>query len=592
MEHGRNISSCGSTSSTNAHAREGGLPNDVRVPGAISPARVLERIRDAPAAAHGRPPLGEKLLLVFGPPGTGKTTRLLDLLRSELEAGTPSTEIAFVTFTRAARSEARGRVLQEFHVGGDDLPWFRTIHSAAYRLLGLNRSQVMDHSRWREFAGRHGYDLTETSNEDADDDPFAPPTRTEDDLLRAVVQWAANRRLDIEAALGRSRINAPAAQVRLFAERLESFKREHGLLDFSDMLERVIAAGLRPDVSVAFVDEAQDLSPLQIAVVERWFRDCERVYVAGDDDQAVYDFQGAEPAWLLSLNARSTVVEVLRRSYRVPAQVHRLAGRIIRQNRTRVTKPYEARTEPGKILVLPADHVLAAVGDATSVFVLARNRVFLGSWAERLLDAGEPFVAEGRAASSPLDDPAVARAVTAGLRLREGKSVGARDLEALLRFIPSRGAGLLPHGVKKRAERNRDPVTRAELESDWGLGRLLEHLDTVGPVQVLLKLRPQDRKYLERLLGRHAGKLPEPRFRLATIHASKGREADVVVVVPDMTRASWEQYVQGGRDGEEAENRVAYVAVTRARRCLILVEPSTKRFYPYARFLKETAPEA
>lgn len=592
MEHGRNIFSCVSTSPTNAHAREGRLPSDVRVPGAISPARVSDGICDTPAAAPGRPPLGDRLLLVFGPPGTGKTTRLLDLLRSELEAGTPSTEIAFVTFTRAARAEARGRVLQEFQVGGDDLPWFRTIHSAAYRLLGLGRSQVMDHSRWREFADRHGYDLTETTQEEADDDPFAPPTRTEDDLLRAVVQWAANRRLDLEAALGRSRINAPAAQVRLFAERLAAFKLEHGLVDFPDMLERVIAGGLRPDVSVAFVDEAQDLSPLQIAVVEMWFRDCERVYVAGDDDQAVYDFQGAEPAWLLSLNACSTVVEVLRQSYRVPAQVYRLAGRIIRQNRTRVAKPYEARTEPGEILVLPADRVLAAIGDAASVFVLARNRIFLASWAERLIDAGEPFVAEGRAASSPLDDPAVARAVAAGLRLRESKSIGARDLEALLRFVPSRGPGLLPHGVKKRAERNRDPVTRAELEDDWGLGLLLDRLDAVGPVQALLKLRPQDRRYIERLLGRHAGKLPEPRFRLATIHASKGREADVVVIVPDMTRASWEQYVQGGRDGEEAENRVAYVAVTRARRCLILVEPSTRRFYPYVRFLKDASPEA
>jgi len=236
---------------------------------------------------------------------------------------------------------------------------------------------------------------------------------------------------------------------------------------------------------------------------------------------------------------------------------------------------------------LRPEEVLPAVGDATSVFILARNRIFLGPWAERLLQADEAFASDRRAALSPLDDEKVRRALSAGVRLREGKSIEAHDLVSLLLFVPSRGAGLLPHGVKKRAERAEGELTRKELAGAWGLGRLLTILDVKGPAHVLLRLTSKDRDYLERLLAWHDNHVPEPRFRLLTIHGAKGREADVVVVIPDMTRASYAEYIQGGPEGEEAENRVAYVAVTRARQRLILVEPTTRRSYPYERFLAD-----
>lgn len=100
----------------------------------------------------------------------------------------------------------------------------------------------------------------------------------------------------------------------------------------------------------------------------------------------------------------------------MPGLVHALAARVIRQNRHRIEKAYEPRDEPGEVLVLPPERALAAVEGAASVFVLARNRVFLRPWAERLLAAGEPFVTEGRGSWSPLDDPCVPLAVTAAQR--------------------------------------------------------------------------------------------------------------------------------------------------------------------------------
>ncbi len=530
-------------------------------------------------------PLGRHLHLVFGPPGTGKTTRLLSLLQAELDRGVPVSQVAFLSFTRAARQEACARVCRQLGLGQDDLPWFRTIHSAAFRLLGLKREHVLGPAHWRDFAGRYGYELTDGACSDEDDDPHAVPARTDDDLLRYVLEWSRNRRLTLDQGLGRCRVNVPAVQARRFAERIESFKAEQGLVDFTGMLERVLAQCLRPDVSVLFLDEAQDLSPLQIAVVEQWLAGCERVYVGGDDDQAIYAFQGAEPAWLVGLEQRASRVEKLQQSHRVPGLVHALAERVIRQNRRRIEKAYDPRADPGQVLVLPPERVLAAIEGAGSVFVLARNRVFLRPWAERLLAAGEPFATEGRGSRSPLDDPRVPLAVATARRLHEGKAVDAPGLRALLAFVPSRGNDLLPHGVKSRADRNDLPVTRDELVEDWGLGHLLAEVDRAGPVHILASLSAKHRAYLERVLARHEGRLPTPRIRLSTIHGAKGREADAVVLVPDMTRATQAEYLCSGPEGEEAENRVAYVAVTRARRTLVLVEPRTRRFYSYARLL-------
>ena len=521
--------------------------------------------------------------LVLGPPGTGKTTRLVQLLHDEIDAGVPTEAIAFVTFTRAARQEVRERVERCFRLSPDDLPWFRTIHSAAYRLLGLRPGDVLAAEAWAQFAGRFGYRLTTDQCSDVEADILAPPLVTADDALRALVQWSRNRRVSLDDALRQWRLHVPRSQAHVFAERLAAFRAEHALVDFPGMLERVLDEGHTPGGLVAFIDEAQDLSPLQIAVVESWFGAYARTYIAGDDDQAIYGFQGAEPKWLVSIS-QDCPTEILHRSFRIPSQVHRLAQEVVQQNRVRVPKRYEPRAEEGTVLVLGADAALSAVGDAESVFVLARNRVYLHAWASRLRDAGEPFVLEGAAGASSLGHPDVALAITSASHLRSGGVVSAEGLRAMLRFVPSRDSTLLPYGVKVRAERQRAPVARSELKAAWGLTRFLARLDETGPVHVLSRLRMKDRTYLERLLSRH-GKVPAPRFRLMTIHASKGREADVVVLVPNMARTTHDEYVGGGRAGEEGENRVAYVAVTRARQRLILVEPTTRRAFPYQRFL-------
>jgi DNA helicase-2/ATP-dependent DNA helicase PcrA len=441
----------------------------------------------------------------------------------------------------------------------------------------------MSPAMWRRYSREYGYDLTARVVSD-DDEPGAPPIHTADDALRAAVAWAKNRRLTLEQALPTCPFEAPRAQALRFAERLAEFKADNDVLDFPDMLEAALATGKRPPVKVAFVDEAQDLSPLQAALVEMWFCESERVYVAGDDDQAIYGFQGADPTWILSLASRGAAVETLRQSYRLPVRIHRLATRIIGQNRNRLEKAYEPRPEAGEVLELTADDVLDAITDAPSVLILARNRLFLGPWVRRLLNRAEPFSAEGQLPGVPLDVPGVADAIAAAVRLGRGEPITAQALRALLEQVSAGAAGsVLPRGTKARAARNQADVTRDVLGTAWGLGYVLDQIDRDGPASILCRPPAEQRQYVASLISRF-GDVPTPRVRLLTIHGAKGREADTVVVIPDMSRAAYDTLTRAGRDAEEAEHRVAYVAVTRARRRLIVVEPTTRRYYPYRDF--------
>ena len=81
---------------------------------------------------------------IFGPPGTGKTTTLLNMVEKSLESGITPSQVGFFSFTKKAANEARDRAAQRFDLDAEkDLPYFRTIHSLAYRLMGVKENQLM-----------------------------------------------------------------------------------------------------------------------------------------------------------------------------------------------------------------------------------------------------------------------------------------------------------------------------------------------------------------------------------------------------------------------------------------------------------------
>ena len=98
---------------------------------------------------------------IFGPPGTGKTTTLLNMVDEAIANGTPPSRIAFLAFTRKAAHEARDRAALRFDLDPTtDLTYFRTLHSLAYRLLAVKDSQLMRKTNYRELGDAIGYVLS------------------------------------------------------------------------------------------------------------------------------------------------------------------------------------------------------------------------------------------------------------------------------------------------------------------------------------------------------------------------------------------------------------------------------------------------
>ena len=90
---------------------------------------------------------------IFGPPGTGKTTTLLNMLDNALDSGMSANSIAFLAFTRKAATEAKERASARFHLDPDkDLFYFRTLHSLALSMSGIRTEQVMDRQHYKELS--------------------------------------------------------------------------------------------------------------------------------------------------------------------------------------------------------------------------------------------------------------------------------------------------------------------------------------------------------------------------------------------------------------------------------------------------------
>ena len=100
------------------------------------------------------------LHVVLGPPGTGKTTKLLNLVENHLNDGVLPDHIGYLAFTKKAANEAVERACIKFDYTSQQLPYFRTIHSLCFQQLGLRRDDVMKRSHYKELGAMIGVDVT------------------------------------------------------------------------------------------------------------------------------------------------------------------------------------------------------------------------------------------------------------------------------------------------------------------------------------------------------------------------------------------------------------------------------------------------
>jgi DNA helicase-2/ATP-dependent DNA helicase PcrA len=514
---------------------------------------------------------------IIAPAGSGKTTTLIARLGFLLSRGIQPARIAVVTFNREAAEELRTRIRVRLTplVAGAETIEVRTLHALARQVmldaggrveLVPDRLPLLRAARRRCMVGRS---------------PDAPPLPEVSQLDTWLSAWKVERRPPPPEAAG----VITAYQALLTARHASDF--DDLVAGATDRLESDPRLRMRWQARFSHicVDEFQDVDAAQLRLVRVLAEPERNLFVVGDDDQTIYAWRLADVRRILDFAAMYPGARrvLLATNYRCPPVVVARSARLIDVNHERFPKRIAAvGTQPGGgtgqaagagALVALATNVpdwpeqltdLAArsAGNGMRACLLARTRAELAPVALALVRASVPHV---MTVPGPLDERSV-QVMEADLRSIPGHEM---PFAALLRLRASRGW---------RREDQDDALgddDHAALDAflGWAAGfrsiaAFLARLDDVR--QRLAVLRD-----------------PNAAVELITVHGAKGREWETVIVLGfEEDRFPNRRALLGAVDparAVEEERRLAYVALTRATRRLVLAFDPAKP----SRFLSE-----
>ncbi|WP_178915765.1 UvrD-helicase domain-containing protein [Natronomonas gomsonensis] len=564
---------------------------------------------------------------LFGGPGSGKTTALLDRVDEMLDEGVAVNDILVVSYTRAAAQEVRERLAERLDCTPKSLRGnVCTMHAKAYELLNLSRGDVVGEKHKEEFCEEYGLDF---EDEYKSSRRRSARSTTLGNKIIATSQWLQRTERDVadwydvpfqwddeevrlppdiddNAQTGNKytptwpssddRIDIPEA-IRAW----RAYKGEEGVVGFADMLERVQQRSLLPNVEHLVIDEFQDITTLQYGVYEEWKPHMESVLIAGDDDQVVYAWQGADPNLLLDEEVDDDIV--LPNSYRLPSKILNVVNTQISHIEKRQDKDLKPRKQGGSVEAVRSPSMLDLVRNVRgtleqdedgTVMVLFRARYQMFQFMDEFIDDGMPFTSltDQRMWTDRLRDY-----VYAVESLDAGNPINGLQAQRLGEMLADSAFGT----------GDRDDYFEAfdALKEEAGVDDLTEmtvdpafvddHAPfTPGPASaadMLTKVSNfQERSVKAYFKGDYRGMDPT-RLRLGTIHSAKGREADHVFVATDLTEKVVEQMAASVEDPTEVvgvteftkrtdpvptltdnERRVFYVGMSRARERLVLLE--------------------
>ena len=432
-----------------------------------------------------------------------------------------------------------------------ELVYFRTLHSLCYHWLGLTRSDVMARSNLREFSKSIGERISS-----AWEGENLMALNSKGDKMLFLENMARNQCLGFREQWNNANSDISWMHFDWFSKNYSKYKENNFLIDYTDMLEMFLQSRGSPNLDVLIVDEAQDLSALQWKCIEKLASNVEHVYIAGDDDQAIYRWAGADVQHFIDLKGKNTY---LKQSYRVPRKVHDVALGIVKRIGSRKEKVWEPKTEEGTVNFHTSfEHVDISQGDW---LFLARNNYLLNAVEDYLQVSGRIY----QKANKPSVSENLITAIKDWESLRKGDSIEAGRIRKIYGYMKA-GKGV-KRGYKTlktvRDDLNLDIKT---LKADHGL--LLdciwhECFDLIGNTQ---------REYVISCL-RKGEKLVSSKIRLNTIHAAKGGECENVVLLTDLANKTWEELYTN----PDNECRAFYVGVTRTKSNLHLIRGKTRK---------------
>jgi len=341
---------------------------------------------------------------------------------------------------------------------------------------------------------------------------------------------------------------------------ITTYKKENNIYDYTDMIIDYVEDFHPTSFDVLFIDEAQDMPKIQYDMVHKLISHSDETYIAGDDDQAIFRWSGADVDQFINLKGN---VEILNKSYRCPPSVYRLANYIITRIRNRRPKEWKPKDEEGYVhRITHLRHIDLSKG---KWLLLGRTRKIRNEMIEDFLFSQGYWY--GRGEHRPIA-PTVLSAIDTWQHLQAGEAIPHSDIKILYSKIKS-GTGIKRGFKQFKEEEKNELFTLKGLQQRHGLLVDGEWYD------VLDRIKPSDIAYLRRLEQLNEDLKGEPRIRVSTIHQAKGGECDNVVVLLDLGKLVYKSYLKNPDD----EHRVFYVAVTRTKQNLYIIEAQKQEGY-------------
>ena len=477
---------------------------------------------------------------ILGPPGTGKTTKLLKYVKTFLKLGTPIDKIGYFAFTTKAANEAIDRML-DWHdpFSRKDLKYFRTLHSLAFTRLGLKKSEVLQDEHYEDIGRRLGIQMTVYSD-GQETTGFVDSNSEYFNLINA----ARIKEITIEDEYNTDMYSQDMNKqlLQIISDELQNYKDSYKLVDFTDMIERFNVSELCPKFDVSFIDEAQDLSPIQWKMVDIIKKNSKYVILAGDDDQAIYGWAGADVKKFQQEISKKDII--LPQSYRVPKSVQNIADKILDRipDLKRVRKQWKARDEEGNVdYVTDTDGLPLHEGNW---LILARYNDRLAKLMPTLKDRGVYFQYKGRKSYKV----SLFRTILNYIRWQKGELLSLSEVKDILECSGS--------NLKPTEEKMYDLT-------DLSYSKDTEWFDE-------FQVDYEECLYIREMLRMGEKLSKDARIKLSTIHAAKGGEADNVLLILDNTKTIRES-AEKSEDKADEENRVWYVGVTRTKQNLYIM---------------------
>ena len=360
------------------------------------------------AVAHNKGPC-----MVLAGPGSGKTLTIAKRIEYLImKHKVRPEEILVITFTKYAAWEMKNRT-RSICGPSSYAVTFGTFHGIYYGILKwayrLNQSNLLsDEEKYRI--------LREIlPGIDWDQEPEADEEKDYLQELAIEIGNVKNNCMDIEKY---EPVKYTTEKFRKLYRTYEETKKKYRKIDFEDMLIQCRDLFMkRPDIlkkwqekfQYILVDEFQDVNQAQYDVVRMLAAPQDNLFVVGDDDQSVYGFRGAKPGIMMEFmkdypKARQILLDV---NYRSSGYIVKGALRVIGNNKIRFEKKIEAFRKPDETVhvqevkdpVQEAEYVLEKIREYrekgvsyTEMAVLYRTNVDARAMSELMTEYQIPFV--------------------------------------------------------------------------------------------------------------------------------------------------------------------------------------------------------